>query len=393
MIDKNKVQFLLADLKPELFRFRRTLHAHPELSFQEANTSLFVQSILNSWNIEFTTGWATHGIVGIIKGDLESDRTVALRADMDALPIQENNELEWKSKENGIMHACGHDVHMTCLLGALFLLNSLRSDWGGTVKFIFQPGEEKLPGGASIMIDQKVLESPMPDVIIGQHVQPNMDVGHVGICPLKAMASCDEIYLTIKGVGGHAAMPLLAINPISVASELVLELNQLLVNFNPNKVPSVLSIGKFTTEGGATNIIPERVHIEGTFRCMDEDFRKYVHCLIEKICLDISLKYKAHCSLNIQKGYPCLMNDLDYYHAFLKVAKNYLGEANVEILQPRMTSEDFAYYSQQIPAIFYRLGTGQSSNVHTSQFTVNEESILIGAGLMATLASTILRNT
>ncbi len=383
----------LQKILPELLEIRRYLHQYPELSFNEKNTSEFIKKVLDGWNISYTGEWAGHGIVGLIQGRSKGTKVVALRADMDALPIQESTDLPFSSKNQGIMHACGHDVHMTCLLGAIYLLNNSKDSWEGQIKFIFQPAEEKLPGGAKLMIEEGVLTNPLPDVIIGQHVQPNMEVGRVGLCPGIAMASCDEIYLEIIGKGGHAAMPSLCINPIGVSALIITELNQLLDRNNVHQIPSVLSVGKFNTEGGATNIIPEKVKLEGTFRCMNEDFRSLIHQRIEDVVSEVCKKNSCSYRLNIEKGYPCLINDFQYAELFFEHTKEILGDSNVDKLAYRMTSEDFSYYSQSIPAIFYRLGTGESSGVHTPQFTVNEKSIYFGSLIMSSVARQILSNT
>ncbi|MEP7197221.1 MAG: M20 family metallopeptidase [Saprospiraceae bacterium] len=393
MLSTDKIKLFLKEKESELLQIRHHLHAHPELSFQEQKTSEYIQSLLDSWGVKYTSGWAGYGIVGQLSGKKDNNKVVALRADMDALPIVEASGFEFSSLNHGVMHACGHDVHMSCLLGAICVLNHYKEDWDGTIKFIFQPGEEKLPGGASILIQEKVLENPFPKVIIGQHVQPNMPVGNVGICEGQAMASCDEIYITIHGKGGHAAMPHLSINPIGIGAELILKLNDLLLLEKPDNIKSLLSFGKFNTIGGATNIIPETIKIEGTFRCMNEEFRLYFQNRMKTISQELAGTHQAIIDFNIDHGYPCLINDSYYTKEFVEIAKNFVGEESVQILEPRMTSEDFAYYSQLVPAVFYRLGTGASSNVHSPQFIVNEESIVIGSGLMASLALHFLANT
>ena len=382
----NRINELADQFNNELISIRRNLHANPELSFKEYNTSELIQRVLESWNISFTKGWAETGIVGVIESNNISNRVIALRADIDALPIQEQNNLTFISKNDGVMHACGHDVHTTCLLGAIKILNELKNEWNGKIKFIFQPGEEKLPGGASILIQQNVLSNPTPLCIIGQHVQPNMKVGQVGVCSGKSMASCDEIYLSIIGKGGHAAMPHLTINPLLVVSKLLLKMEAAMDFEKSNGANAILSFGKLNSVGGATNIIPEEVNLEGTLRCMDEDFRSNFHLILQKICQNIAKETNSVIDLRIDKGYPCLINNIHLVEEFTRIAKNLLGNSNVLELSPRMTSEDFAYYSQLIPSIFYRLGTGESTNVHTPQFVVNEDSVKIGASLMASLA-------
>lgn len=387
-----EIHYHAGQLWPELISIRHKLHQYPELSFQEKETSSFIGRVLESWGITFQSGFAGYGLTGVLYGGATGNGLVALRADMDALPIHEETGLAFRSRNPGIMHACGHDVHMTCLLGAIRLLDLMKSKWGGRVQFIFQPGEEKLPGGASMMLDEGIFHKELPQVIIGQHVQPGMEVGEVGLCPGQAMASCDELYISITGRGGHAAMPHLANNPITAGSTLVQKMHELLPALNEQNIPSLISIGKFNTVGGATNVIPEIVHLEGTFRCMDEGLRSKVHKALEELCIELAEQFDAKVHLNLVKGYPCLHNNLKASEVFFDLAKAYPGIAMVSELPPRMTSEDFAYYSQLMPSVFYRLGTGPSTNVHTSQFIVNEEAVAIGSGLMAALACRFLTN-
>ncbi len=370
----------------ELVSIRRHFHKHPELSFQEEHTSKKIQDILSKYGISFTTGWCKHGIIGLIEGNKPDSRIIALRADMDALPIVETNDVEYKSSRPGIMHACGHDVHMTSLLGTLMILNELRDQFEGTVKFIFQPAEEKLPGGAKILIEEGVLRNPTPDVILGQHVQPGMPVGQIGLSGGAFMASCDELYITIKGKGGHAAQSHLCVDPIFVSSQIINALQELISREKPASIPSVLSIGKIWSVGGATNIIPDEVKLEGTFRSLDEHWRALALKRIREVCSGVCSSYRATCEIDIQNGYPCLLNDSDKTSDLIKLAKSYLGEENVKYLEPRLTSEDFAYYTHQIPAVFYRLGVGDVPGVHTSNFDIQESSLKFSSGLMAYLA-------
>lgn len=379
----------VSTIQTQLIELRRDLHAHPELSFQEANTSLKIQSVLNQLEIPHTIGWCNHGIVGELQGNKTSDRVVALRADMDALPIHEKNQCSYKSKNEGVMHACGHDVHMTCLIGALRILNHNKDLWAGTVKFIFQPAEEKLPGGASILIEEGVLNQPVPDLIIGQHVQPGMEVGKIGIGPGAFMASCDEIYITVKGKGGHAAQAHMCIDPIVIAAQLILALQAFMNREKPANQASVLSIGTFQTNSEATNIIPDEVKLSGTFRALDENWRKFAHQRIKDLAFSICKAFNATCDIDIQIGYPCLINNPELTEQFIQIGTDYLGPAQVERLESRLTSEDFAYYSQKIPAVFYRLGVGQVPGVHRSDFDIDESAIAYGAGTMAYLAMSL----
>ncbi|MCC6517182.1 MAG: amidohydrolase [Chitinophagales bacterium] len=387
---KDKIKNLADAYYNELVAIRRHLHAHPELSFEEKETAAYISNKLDELGIEHTTNIGGHGIVGIIKGKNPTIKTIALRADIDALPIEEKNNCDYASKNIGVMHACGHDVHTTSLLGAAKILNELKEHFEGSIKLIFQPAEEKLPGGASIMIKEGVLKNPAVEVIFGQHVLPQLETGKVAFKSGIAMASCDEIYLTVKGKGGHGAVPHLTIDPILIASHIVVAL-QSVVSRNANPImPSVLSIGKFIANG-ATNVIPEEVKLEGTFRTFDEQWRKEAHQKIKTICESIALSFGGICEVNIEKGYPFLKNDEQTTNASFALAQQYLGAENVEEMPARMTAEDFSYYSQEIPACFYRLGTGNiskgiTSSIHTPTFDVDENCLKIGSGLMAWIA-------
>ncbi|MDQ3142459.1 MAG: M20 family metallopeptidase [Bacteroidota bacterium] len=386
----NDIKEMAAKIWPELVQIRRHLHQHPELSFEEVNTSQFVKSILNKHQINFSEGWVKHGIVATLKGKNTNDLCVALRADMDALPIQEKNDLDYKSSVDGIMHACGHDVHMSCVLGAAIILESLKSLWEGEIKIIFQPGEEKLPGGANLMIEQGVLKNPKPDAILGLHVQPGMEPGHCGFCPGPSMASSDEIYITIEGKGGHAAMPDQVIDPILISAQIISSIQSVISRNRPPLIPSVLSFGKIRSDGGATNIIPDRVFIEGTFRSLDENWRVRGLKLIEEFIHKSSQAFGGKAEVKIIRGYPCLHNSIPLTEEMMKIAGDYLGPSNVTQISAKLSSEDFAWYSQQIPACFFRLGTGQSSGVHTATFQIDEKALEVGSGLMAWMAISLL---
>lgn len=387
---KDKIKNLADAYYNELVAIRRHLHAHPELSFEEKETAAYISNKLAELGIEHTTNIGGHGIVGIIKGKNPDKKIIALRADIDALPIEEKNNCDYASKNIGVMHACGHDVHTTSLLGAAKILNELKEHFEGSIKLIFQPAEEKLPGGASIMIKEGVLKNPAVEVIFGQHVLPQLETGKVAFKSGIAMASCDEIYLTVKGKGGHGAVPHLTIDPILIASHIVVAL-QSVVSRNANPImPSVLSIGRFIANG-ATNVIPEEVKLEGTFRTFDEQWRKEAHLKIKTICENIATSFGGICEVNIEKGYPFLKNDEQTTNASFALAQQYLGTENVEEMPARMTAEDFSYYSQEVPACFYRLGTGNilkgiTSSIHTPTFDVDENCLKIGSGLMAWIA-------
>ncbi len=376
----------------EFIEIRRHLHAHPELSYQEFETSKFIQGKLTEFGIPFSL-MATTGVVGILEGKNPGSRILALRADMDALPIREENDIPYRSKNEGVMHACGHDVHTTCLLGAAKILNELKDEWEGTVKLIFQPGEEKNPGGASYMIRDGVLENPKPQGILALHVHTAMEVGKLSFRSGQVMASADEIYITVKGKGGHAASPHLAVDPILIGSHLIIALQQVLSRNNNPFNPSVLSITSFTG-GNTTNVIPNEVKMMGTFRAMDETWRFRAHDLIRTIGTDLVRSMGGELDLHIDVGYPCVINNEKLNAAAREKAEEFLGAANVSETELRMGAEDFGYYAQQIPACFFRLGTmntakGITAGVHTPVFNIDESAIEVGMGMMAWLGSSV----
>lgn len=383
----SRIQELSASYFEEIQGFRHHLHANPELSFEEFETSKFVQEKLTAWGIPFQAGVAGTGVVGLIKGDLPGENVFALRGDMDALPIFETNDVPYKSTKPGIMHACGHDVHTSCLLGAAKILNTLKPHFGGTIKLIFQPAEERLPGGANLMIQEGVLENPRPNSILGQHVMPLIPAGKVGFRPGMYMASADEITLTIRGKGGHAAMPHLNIDTVLVTSHIIVALQQVVSRAAEPSIPSVLSFGKVTANG-AYNIIPNEVEVLGTFRTMNEEWREKAHAKIHQVAEGVAASMGASCEVFINKGYPFLCNDEPLTNRSRQYAVEYLGEENVIDLGIWMAAEDFAWYSHQLPACFYRLGTGNvergiTSSVHTPTFDIDESALPIGMGLMA----------
>ena len=389
---KDKIKKLAKEFAPEFIQVRHHLHANPELSYQEFETSKFIQNKLTEFGIPFETK-ATTGVVALLEGKNPESRVFAIRADIDALPILEENDIPYKSKKQGIMHACGHDVHTTCLLGASKILNQTKEEWEGTIKLIFQPGEEKNPGGASYMIKEGVLENPKPSGIVAMHVHTGMPVGKVSFRSGKVMASADELYFTIKGKGGHAASPHLCIDPILIASNLVIALQQVISrNANPFN-PSVLSITSFQG-GSATNVIPNEVKLMGTFRAMDETWRAEAHRLIEKISTELVHSMGGEIDVHIDKGYPAVVNNENLNEIVSGSAKEYIGSQNVEQTELRMGAEDFGYYAQQIPACFYRVGVmniekGITSGVHTPTFNIDENAIEIGMGLMAWFGATV----
>jgi amidohydrolase len=392
---KEKIQDLAKTIFDDVVANRRHLHSHPELSFHEVETSAFVAKKLDELGLTYER-MADNGLVALIKGEKPSDQVVALRADMDALPILEANDVPYKSQNTGVMHACGHDAHTSSLLGTAKILTSLKSEFGGTVKLIFQPAEEKLPGGASLMIKEGVLQNPTPQAVLGQHVMPFIDAGKVGFRAGKYMASADEIYVTVKGKGGHAAQPQQNIDPVLITAHILTALQQVVSRFADPKTPSVLSFGKVIANG-ATNVIPNEVYLEGTFRTMDEEWRAEAHVKMKKLAEGIAESMGGSCDFNIMKGYPFLVNEEKLTASTRYFAEEYLGKENVLDLDIWMAAEDFAYYSQVADSCFYRLGTrnesrGITSSVHTPTFDVEESALQLSTGLMAYLAVKQLGN-
>jgi len=392
---KEKIQTLAAQVFNDVVAFRQHLHANPELSFKEYETSKFIKEKLQSWGIPFSS-MADTGVVGIIKGALPSDQVIALRADMDALPIFEANDKPYASKNPGVMHACGHDVHSSSLLGTAYILNSLKDTFGGTIKLIFQPAEEVLPGGASIMIKEGVLENPVPHNIVGQHVMPLIQSGKVGFRSGIYMASTDELYVTVHGKGGHGAQPHQNIDPVLITAHILVALQQIVSRNADPRLPTVLSFGKVNANG-ATNIIPNEVKLEGTFRTLNEDWRKEALARMKKMAEGIAESMGGSCDFNIMHGYPFLINEEALTANAKMYAEEYLGKENVEDLDIWMAAEDFAYYSQVTNACFYRLGTGNPAkntmnSVHTPNFDIDEDALKTSTGLMAYIALKQLGN-
>lgn len=380
----------------EVVSIRRHIHQHPELSFQEYHTSEYVCKVLDKHAIAYTKGIVKTGIIAIIEGKNPSKKTTLLRADLDALPIEEKNNTDYTSQNTGVMHACGHDAHTASILGTAIILNQLKNEFEGTIKIMFQPGEEVLPGGSSLMIKEGVLQNPKVDVAIAQHVFPSMEVGKVGFREGMYMASTDELHITITGKGGHAAMAGDYNNPLVVSAHIITEIEKQfpftidaegVARNTQNNIPTVIAFGKIEGKG-ATNVIPESVYLAGTFRTMDEVWRKEVKLKIVEIINTVATKYNTKADINIMDGYPFLTNDAEVTQRCKQAAIDYLGKENVEDLPLRMTAEDFAYITQQVPSCFYRLGTGNktkgiTSGVHTSTFDIDEKSLEISTGLMA----------
>jgi amidohydrolase len=388
-----KIKSLSLQYHSEIVAWRRHLHAHPELSYQEHNTVKYVSEQLKAFGLK-PKSLAETGLIVDIEGKNPSIKTIALRADMDALPITEANTVSYKSINVGVMHACGHDVHTSSLLGTVKILNEVKNEFEGTIRFLFQPGEEKNPGGASYMIRDGALQNPTPSSIIGQHVFPLLPVGKIGFREGMYMASCDEIYLKVIGKGGHGAAPELAIDPIVIASHIIIALQQIISRNASPKQPTVLTFGKI--EGGsATNIIPNEVNIAGTFRAMNEEWREEALKRIKKMAESLAEGMGGKCEVNISRGYPFLKNDPIVTRRIKTAAAAYVGEENVVDIDITLGAEDFAYYSQLVPASFYRLGTrneqkGITSYVHTATFDIDEDALKISSGLMAWMAITQL---
>ena len=395
----SEIKSLAKELFAEIVSIRHHIHKHPELSFKEYKTSEFVCSILDKHKIPYTKNIVETGIVALIEGENPKTKTILLRADLDALPIEEENKTAYKSIHAGVMHACGHDVHSASVLGTAIILNQLKHTFNGTIKIMFQPGEEVLPGGASLMIEAGVLQNPSVDIAIAQHVFPSMEVGKVGFRSGMYMASTDELHITINGKGGHAAMPAEYINPLNAAAAIIQEIEKEFPFYfdedgvsknSHNHIPTVVAFGKIEGKG-ATNVIPASVYMAGTFRTMNEAWRVEVKEKIKSIILSVCEKYKATADINIENGYPFLVNDVELTTRCKSLAIDYLGKDNVEDLPLRMTAEDFSYITQKVPSCFFRLGTGNkqkgiTSGVHTSTFDIDEQALEISTGLMAWMA-------
>jgi len=399
LILKEKILHLVEQYHEEVVGYRRHIHANPELAFEEYQTAEFVANKLKEFNIPFETGIAKTGIVALLEGKKRSeerkekrDIVIALRADMDALPILEENDIDYKSKNLGKMHACGHDVHTASLLGVAKILSEIRSEFAGTVKFIFQPSEEKLPGGASVMIKEGVLENPKVDYIIAQHVYPDLEAGKVGFRPGMYMASADELHITIKGKGGHAALPKNVVNPLLIAAKIITELYSF---FETKKdIPTIFSLGNIQGNG-ATNVVPNEVSIKGTFRTMDEQWRKEAHKIMIDKAEQIAKKMGGSCEFEVRVGYPCVINEENLTAELKQSSIDYLGSENIIDLDLRMTGEDFSYYSQVAKGCFYRLGTAKPNSnkilgLHTPTFNIDESALKTGVGLMSWLAIRLL---
>ena len=385
---KNTIQGLADKYFEEIISIRRHLHRHPELSFKEVETSAFICSRLEEWGIDYRKDIVKTGIVAEIQGS-GSGRTIAFRADMDALPITEKSGLEYTSENEGVMHACGHDVHTSSLLGMIRILSDLRDSFRGKILFVFQPGEERIPGGAKLMLEEKVFGEEEPELIIAQHVFPDLPAGTVGFREGIYMASSDEIFINVKGKGGHAALPDILVDPVLIAAHIIVTLQQIVSRNNKPGLPTVLSFGKIDAPG-SVNVIPDGVRIEGTFRTMDEEWRQAVHQKIKAISSMIAESMGGEAEVEIRGGYPLLVNNPVLTRKLKSYAIEFIGEENVKELDIRMTAEDFAYFAQKYPASLFRLGSSTpgmaGSGLHTSTFYVDESAIKTSIGLMAWMA-------
>jgi len=392
---KDQIKALADKHFEEVVNHRKHLHANPELSFKEFKTSEYIQKFLSDNNIEFQAGFVKTGVVAHIKGKNPDKKVIALRADIDALPILEKNDIEYKSQNEGVMHACGHDVHTSSMFGVCKILNELKDQFEGTIKIVFQPGEEIVPGGASLMLKEGALKKPDAELIIGQHVYPQMEAGNVGFRKGMYMASADELHVTVKGAGGHGALPEKCIDPIVITSNIIVALQSIVSRSASPTIPSVLTFGHI--EGlGATNIIPDEVKLKGTFRTFDENWRADAKVKMKKMAESIAEGMGGSCDFDIHHGFPFLVNEDITTQKAWESAEEFLGKEKVHALDLRMTSEDFAFYSQEMPSCFYRLGIantpkGINSGLHTNTFDIDHEALRTSIGLMSYIALNMLK--
>lgn len=392
---KEAILIKSGELKEEVIKLRRHFHRHPELSYEETGTSLFIANWLSDNGISFKKGIAGTGVIGTITGKSKGEKVIAVRAEMDALPITERNKNEYSSIFPGKMHACGHDAHMAMLLGTTKLLNSIRDQFGGTILLIFQPGEEKSPGGARLLIESGALKNPKPDIVIAQHILPELETGKVGYKSGRYMASCDEIYITITGKGGHAALPGLTTDQIYIASNLVIRLkNRFSEQQAIKKIPTVLGIGRISGEG-ATNVIPEKVYISGTFRTFDEKWRAEGQTLIRQIASETAKEFGVEIDVNLVEGYPVLHNDEKLTAEAISFSEELLGKDKIEAYDVRMSSDDFSFYSTLAPSLYYRIGIRKKDSemlkLHTADFDIDEAGLETGVANLSWLVYNFLR--
>lgn len=379
----------------KMVAIRRHLHQYPELSGEEQQTAQYITQVLDQIGIAYQKNIAGYGIVALLKGNLHGESCVALRADMDALPIKENNSNSYCSLNEGIMHACGHDFHTASLLGALMILNDLKDSFGGTIKAIFQPSEERYEGGAPFMIKEGVLHNPKVDYIFGLHADTALTSDQVGFRAGKYMASTDELHFTVVGKGGHAAMPLDVINPIPIAARLLLKWEEEIDKIKPNDTPFVMNFGRLIADG-ANNIIPDKAHLSGTLRVFDEEKRELILKRIEEIAIQVCQDNEAQCLVDIRRGYPMVVNDSEVTQKAIEIAENYLGKEHIVSLAIRTTAEDFSYFLQQVPGTFFRVGVSNPGKgiihpLHSAQFDIDETALHTASEMFAKLAIEFLR--
>lgn len=391
---KNDILVKSAGLKNEVIQLRRHFHRHPELSYEEIETSRYICDWLEKNGISFRKGIAGTGIIGTIEGKGGSGKVIALRAEMDALPVTERKKTEYSSLNEGKMHACGHDAHLAMLMGTAKVLNGMRESFGGKILLVFQPGEEKSPGGARLMIESGELNNPKPDIVIAQHILPELETGKVGYRSGRYMASCDEIYITVAGRGGHAALPGLTTDQIFIASNLVVRLkNRMSQQQQANGIQTVLGIGRISGEG-ATNVIPEKVFIAGTFRTFDENWRAEGQTLIRQVASETEKEFGVNIDVNIAEGYPVLHNDEKLTSQAIGFSESLLGKERIEFYETRMSSDDFSFYSAIAPSLYYRVGIRKKDSemlkLHTSDFDIDENGLETGVANLSWLVYNFL---
>jgi len=391
---KQEIQSLTQKYSSYVTACYRHIHAHPELSFEEFETSLFIQNELTEMQIPFRAGIGGTGILGRIEGKNPKKKTIALRADMDALPVCEAVELPWKSKNENVMHACGHDAHTACLLGAAKILSGMKEKFEGTILTDFQPGEEKAPGGARLMLEDGIFDEIEPELIIAQHVSVDYPTGTMGFLPGMIMASADEIHVKIHGKGGHGALPHLVNDTVLCAAQTLVSLQQVRSRLCHPLIPMVLTFGKLIA-GGAQNIIPHEVLLSGTFRTVNEKWRAEAKGHIRRIINETCLAYGCTAEIDIPDGYPCVINDEEITKKAREFATEWIGAEQVVDLEMRMTSEDFAFFTQKYPCTFYRFGVKGKSNaetggLHSATFKIDEDALVTGFGGIAWLAWSFL---
>ncbi len=387
---RTEIKQLASSYYDEIIEIRRHIHQHPELSFHEHNTAAYVARKLDEWQIPNKKGIADTGVLAFIESGKPGKKRIGLRADMDALPVQEENDVPYKSKYPKVMHACGHDVHTANLLGVAKILNTLKEDLPADYLLVFQPGEELLPGGAAQILKDPLFQEKKPDIMLGLHVYPDLPLGKIGFKAGEYMASSDEIYIRINGQGGHAAMPHKINDTVLATSQLIVTLQQVVSRFIPTQVPSVLSFGKISARG-ATNVVPSKVDIAGTFRTMNEHWRNQAHEKIKEITHHTVAQFGCSADVDIAKGYPTLYNAPELVPPAMEATEQLLGVDAIEKLDIRMTAEDFAYFAQEMPSLFFRLGTNNRKNeygsaLHSPTFNIDEHALEISMQTMSYLA-------